>query len=48
MEKNRNGWHYTEERVADIIKERMKLIQYYYDKKEPADDAAADVGYHAG
>ncbi len=41
-------WHYTEERARQQCEDRMGLIERSYEKKEPADDCAADVGYCCG
>ena len=41
-------WHYTEEEAREQCKERMVWVERYYEQKEPADDAAADIGYCCG
>ena len=41
-------WHYTEEQAREICVERRKLIEYYYERKTPADDCACDAGYYCG
>ena len=41
-------WHYTEQEAREQCEERMKLIEYSYEKKVPADDCAMNVGYNCG
>lgn len=41
-------WHYSEETARDIARDRKALIEYYYERKKPADDCACDVGYFGG
>lgn len=41
-------WHYTEEDARRQCEERMKWIEYYYERKMPADDCAVDIGYNCG
>lgn len=43
-----SSWHYTEERARQKCKDRMALIRNCFEKKVPADDCAADVGYSCG
>lgn len=41
-------WHYTEEEARKQCEERMGWVKRFYEQKEPADDAAADIGYCCG
>lgn len=43
-----SSWHYTEEQARDQVRDRMVWVERYYEQKEPADDAAADIGYCGG
>ena len=43
-----SSWHYTEEHARDQVRDRMVWVERYYEQKEPADDAAADIGYCGG
>ncbi len=43
-----SSWHYTEEHARELCEERMVWVERYFEEKEPADDAAADIGYCAG
>ena len=43
-----SSWHYTEEQAREQVQERMVWVERYYEQKEPADDAAADIGYCCG
>ena len=43
-----SSWHYTEEEAREQVQDRMVWVEYYYEKKEPADGAAADIGYCCG
>ncbi len=41
-------WHYTEEQAREQVQERMVWVERYYEQKEPANCAAADIGYCCG
>ncbi len=41
-------WRYTEERARERVEERMAFIRNSYERKDPADDCAIDVGYSCG
>lgn len=43
-----SDWHYTSEQAAELIEERIGFIEESYARKEPASDAAVDVGYCCG
>jgi hypothetical protein len=42
------SWHYSEERARERCKERMAWIEEFFEQKEPADDASAEIGYCCG
>ena len=43
-----SSWHYSEERTRELCKESMEWIEEYFEQKEPADDACAEIGYCCG
>lgn len=43
-----SSWHYSEERARELCKESMEWIEEYFEQKEPADDACAEIGYCCG
>ena len=43
-----SSWHYSEERARQQCEERMAWVEMFFERKEPADDAAADIGYCCG
>ena len=44
------SWHYSEEEDRQQCEERMEWVEMFFERKrkEPADDAAADIGYCCG
>ena len=42
-----SSWHYSEERARELCKEGMAWVEMFFERKEPADDAA-DIGYCCG
>ena len=43
-----SSWHYSEEEARQQCEERMAWVEMFFKRKEPADDAAADIGYCCG
>jgi hypothetical protein len=43
-----SSWHYSEERARELCKDGMEWIEEYFEKKEPADDVSAEIGYCCG
>ena len=41
-------WHYSEERARQQCVERMAWVEESFERKEPADDVVADIGYCCG
>ena len=43
-----SSWHYSEERARELCKERMAWIEEFFEQKEAAYHASADIGYCCG
>ena len=43
-----SSWHYSEERARQQCEERMGWVEMFFERKEPADDVVADIGYCCG
>ena len=43
-----SSWHYSEEEARQQCEERMAWVEMFFERKEPAHDAAADIGYCCG
>lgn len=43
-----SSWHYSEADAGRIIEQNKAYIERAYEAKEPAGDAAAEVGYCCG
>ncbi len=41
------SWHYSEEETRQQCEERMAWVEMFFERKEPADDAA-DIGNCCG
>ena len=43
-----SSWHYSEERARQQCEERMAWIEEFFEQKEAAYHASADIGYCCG
>ena len=43
-----SSWHYSEERARELCKQGMAWIEEFFEQKEAAYHASADIGYCCG